>query len=220
MTGTASSSRTWIGTILFLAACAALVFMGDKSASRNALMIPAAIGWVAAFYTLFPMVSKDRRSSLYFAFGIMAFLIYFLHETYGYHDKSRYFPVLIGWAGVALATLDIVSVTETRAAHVINTIFGGELSEPPGKGLRVSREIACLVAISMSVVLIWLFGFLIASPVFVFLWMWLWGRKRILLSLYVAVFTFLFIWVLFQVLFQYDLYHGIVVQWFMDRIQG
>ena len=218
MTTTSGATRTGAG--LFLAACVAFVVMGYQKLSPDMMAIPAAIGWAAALYALRPLVPAERLRSLYFAFGVMAFLIFFLHETYGYHGKVRTFPLLVGWAGVVLSVLDIVSVTETRLGHGINVLFGSAAPAAPSKGLSVRREIACFVAMGAGVVLIYLVGFLIASPVFVFLWMWLWGRKPILRSLYGGIFTFAFIWLLFEVALEYELYRGVLVEWALDMIEG
>jgi hypothetical protein len=128
--------------------------------------------------------------------------------------------LIVGWTGVLLSTLDIVSVTETRLGGAINMIFGSTRSEPLAEGRRVGREIGCFAAMASSVVLIWFFGFLIAAPLFVFLWMQFWGGKTVRESLYGGVSTFAFIWIMFEVLLQYELFRGVAVEWLIERIWG
>ena len=147
----------------------------------------------------------------------MAFLIFFLHETYEFQGKLRIFPLIVGWTGVALSLCDILSLTETRASRVLSVIFGSSLTEIPGEGRRAWREVVCFIAMAMCVVLIWLLGFLIAAPLFVFLWMWLWGKKTLRNALYGGGFTLGFIWLMFEGLLKYELYRGVVVLWVMDK---
>ncbi len=219
MNGAPITMPTKLGAGVFALALAAFAMLHLQAVHQTILAVPAAIGWAAALYAVRPMVQKEKHSSLYFAFGVMAFLIFFLHETYEFTGKVRYFPLIVGWTGVALSVLDILSLTETRIGHAIHTVFGGKLEEAPGEGRKPMREIACFVAMAMSVVLIWLLGFLIASPLFVFLWMRMWGGKTLRSSLYGGVFTLAFIWVLFEWLLQYELYRGELVLWLMDMIQ-
>lgn len=217
MSGLATVTRTW--GVVFVVAVTALVAMRLAELHQTILAVAAAIAWLAALLALRPLVTKDRLTYLYFAFGIMAFLVFFLHETYGYHGKVRYFPLLVGWTGVVLSILDILSLTETRIARVINTFFGAT-HVPTEQGGTLQRELACVIAMSAGVGLVWLVGFLIAAPIFVFLWMWRWGGKSMLTSLYGGVFTFAFIWVLFEALLSYELYRGELVLWLLDQIQA
>ena len=218
MSGIATRSKT--GAAIGVAALLAFVILEIQKMSPSVMAIPAAIGWGAALWALKPMVPAPKQSELYFAFGVMAFLFFFLHETYLVQGKLRYFPLIVGWTGVLLSTLDIVSVTETRAGAAVKLIFGSVSSDPPAAGRRVGREIACFAAMASSVVLIWFFGFLIAAPLFVFLWMRLWGGKAMRVALYGGFFTFAFIWVLFEWLLNYELFRGVAVEWLIERITG
>lgn len=207
------------GAVLALA-LAGFVWMYLAGLHQTAMAIPAAIGWAAALVALRPMVTKEKMSALYFAFGVMAFLIFFLHETYEFAGKLRIFPLIVGWTGIVLSVLDIVSLTETRAARAINTVFGSALSEPPGEGRKPAREVACVLAIGAGVVLIWLLGFLIASPIFVTAWMIFWGGKSLRAGLLGGIFTFAFIWLVFEGLLRYQLYRGEIVLWLIDYFQN
>lgn len=220
MSGAGITTPTRVGGAVFALALAAfLVGHHVMAVHQTILAIPAAIGWAGALYALRPMVREDRKSALYFAFGVMAFLIFFLHETYEFQGKVRYFPLIVGWTGIALSVLDILGLTETRLAHRINTIFAGAIETPAGEGRKAGREIACFLAMLFGLALIWLFGFLVATPLFVFLWMRVWGGKSLRSSFYGGVFTLAFVWVLFEGLLQYELYRGEVVMWLMDKIQ-
>jgi hypothetical protein len=218
MSGIATQSK--IGAAIGVAALVAMVILEIQKMSPTVMAIPAAIGWGAALWALKPMVPAHKQSELYFAFGVMAFLFFFLHETYLYQGKLRYFPLIIGWTGVLLSTLDILSVTDTRVGAVVNLIFGSVRSESLVEGRQVGREIACFAAMASSVLLIWFLGFLIAAPLFVILWMRLWGGKTFRMSFYGGVSTFAFIWIMFEWLLQYELFRGVAVEWLIERLWG
>ena len=217
MSAFTATTRMW--GIIFLGALGVFIAMRVAQLDQNLMAIPAAVGWLAALVALRPLVPRERMSFLYAAFAVMAFLIFFLHETYAFHGKVRYFPLIVGWTGVLLSTLDILSLTETRVARAINTFFGAIHAPAPTEN-PVSREIACMLSMTGAVAMIWLVGFLIASPLFVFLWMWLWGGKALRDAIYGGVFTFIFIWGLFEVLLSYELFRGELVLWLIDRFQG
>ncbi|MFT5540085.1 MAG: hypothetical protein ACI82H_001611 [Alphaproteobacteria bacterium] len=217
MNGATLTGPTKTGAAIFVLAVGAFVVLYTQNLHQTMMAIPAAFGWAAALYALRPMVATEKHDSLYFAFGVMAFLIFFLHETYEFQGKLRIFPLIVGWAGVILSALDILSLTETRISRVLSLVFGSSLSEAPSEDRRAGREIACFAAMAMCVAMIWLLGFLIAGPVFVFLWMWLWGKKTLRNALYGGGFTLAFIWLLFEGLLKYELYRGVVVLWLMDN---
>jgi len=214
------TGKTLASGAVLLASMVAFVAMYTTDLHQTWMAIPAVIGWAAALYGTRPLVARENTSALYFAYGVMAFLIFFLHETYEFHGKMRIFPLIVGWVGVGLSILDILSLTQLRVARLINTVFGSVTSEPADEGRKPAREIACFAAIAAGVVLIWLFGFLIASPLFVAAWMILWGGKSLRHGLYGGVFTFAFIWLLFEGLLRYELYRGEVVLWLIDWIQS
>ncbi len=214
------TGKTLAGGAVLAASLVAFVAMYYGDLHQTWMALPAAIGWAAALYGTRQVVAREKLSALYFAYGVMAFLIFFLHETYEFQGKMRIFPLIVGWVGVGLSILDILSLTNLGVARIINTLFGSAASEPPDEGRKPAREIACFVAIAAGVVLIWLVGFLIASPLFVAAWMIFWGGKTLRQGIYGGVFTFAFIWLLFEGLLRYELYRGEVVLWLIDLIQG
>ncbi len=213
-------AATRAGGALFALAAVAFAAMWLVGTGETAMAAPAVAGWAGALVALRPLVPEKKRTTLYFAFGIMAFLIFFLHETYRLQGTVRYFPLLVGWTGAVLSLLDILSLTDTRPGRAVATFFGSTLTEAPDDERTLGREVACFAAVGGGVLLAWLFGFLIASPLFVFLWMWLWGGKPVRQSLYGAAAIFAFVWILFEVLLSYELYQGIVVEWLVETWRG
>ncbi|MDH3239219.1 MAG: tripartite tricarboxylate transporter TctB family protein [Alphaproteobacteria bacterium] len=204
-----------IGVVVFLAAYLVMLGMGLH---RTILLAPLALGLAALVCALKPMVEVEKQSALYFAIGILAFMIFFLHETYEFKGKERNFPLIIGYAGIVLSLLDIASVTETVAGRFVTRFFGATLDPSEIKPREVRRELLVFGVMVLGVIGIWLFGFLIASPIFVFLWMLLGGGKSVKLSLYVGLGTFVFVYLLFEQILSYELYRGEVTTWIMDMI--
>lgn len=204
-----------IGSLIFLICCALFVYLSYTGASRHGLMVPVAIGWIAALIAMRPVVDDSKRTALYFAFGVLALMAFFIHQTYGYEGKVRNFPLIIGFTGVVLCTLDVLSLSNRTIGRAITQFFGSHLDEKEMSGRSVRRELIAFAAMGGCVLGIWLFGFLAFSPVFVGLWM-LAGGKTVKNALYGSVFTLLFIYLMFEVAFQYELYRGIVFIWLLD----
>lgn len=214
-TGGAPSNATIIGTLALLASGAMFAYLAYTGATRNGLVIPAAFGWIAALAIMRPRVDRDRRAALYFAFGILALMIFFIHQTYGYKGQVRDFPLIVGYTGVVLCILDILSVGGGPVASAITRFFGSHLDESELVGRPLRRELIACAAIGGCVLGIWLFGFLAFSPLFVVLWM-LAGGKTVKNALYGGMFTLIFIYLLFELAFQYELFRGVVFIWLFD----
>ena len=206
---------TIIGAIAFLASCFMLAYLAHTGVSRTGLMVPVTIGWITALITIRPLVDQDKHTALNFAFGIMALMVFFIHETYGYTGKVRNFPLIIGYTGVGLCILDVLSLTNTTIGTTIARLFGSHLDKAELGGRRVQREIIAFAAMGGCVLGIWLFGFLVFSPIFVALWM-IAGGKKVKNAFYGGIFTVLFIYFLFEAAFKYDLYRGVVFIWLLD----
>lgn len=203
------------GWSVFLVCCAVFAWIAASSPPPGALALPAIVGWLGALVATRPMVVAERRASLYFAFGFLALMLFFIDQTYGYEGRVRNFPLIIGYAGVVLALLDIVSLTTSSLGTGITRFFGSHLDEEALGGRSVSRELIVFAAMGGCVLGIWLFGFLVFSPIFVLLWM-LAGGKSFRASFYGGIFTLVFIYLMFEIAFQYELYRGAVFLWLMD----
>lgn len=209
-------SATAKGAGLALLACvAAFLLMFLNGASVSQLMAPVAGGWLALLVAVRPHLSQEKHSALYFAFSVLALMIFFIHETYGYEGRVRNFPLIVGYVATVICLLDIASLTETRAGAAIIQFFGSHLDESEIGGRKVMREIKAFAAMGACVLGIWLFGFLVFSPIFVIAWM-LAGGKTIKSSLYCGVFTVAFIYLMFELAFKYELYRGVVFIWLFD----
>jgi hypothetical protein len=204
----------------FLVFMAAFLGMAQMGISQTILMAPLALAWAVALAGIKPLVDDDKLSALYFAFGIMAFMIFFLHETYELKGKERTFPLIIGYAGIVLSVLDIASVTESAFGRFVTRVLGASLDPDEIKPRSVKRELVVFAIMGLGVLSMWLFGFLIAAPLFVFLWVLIGGGKSLKLSLYVGFATLVFIFGLFELILRYELFRGVVTTWVLEMIFG
>ena len=211
----AQSPLTLIGGLVFLVSAVVFEVMALGKPTLSGLAIPAVIGWIAVLVAAYPLVAPGRRTGLYFALGILALMIFFIHQTYGYSGRVRNFPLIIGYCGVFLCLLDIISLTNNSVGGAVLRFFGSHLQASGDSERKVIRELYAFAAMGGCVLGIWLFGFLGFSPVFVLLWM-LAGGKTFKASVCGGAFSLLFIYLLFELAFQYELYRGVVFIWLLD----
>ena len=209
------SNVTIISSLAFLACCFMFAYLTFVNVSRTGLMVPVVLGWVVALIAMRPLVDRDKHTALYFAFGVMAVMIFFIHETYGYSGKVRNFPLIIGYTGVVICALDVLSLSNRAVGTAITRLFGSQLDEKEMGGRSVKRELITFAAMGSCVLGIWLFGFLAFTPIFVALWM-LAGGKTVKNSLYGGIFTLFSIYLMFEIAFKYELYRGILFIWLLD----
>jgi hypothetical protein len=203
------------GGLVFLLGCIAFGYLASGKPTPGLLALPALIGWFSLLVAARPLIEREKHTALYFALAVLALMIFFIHQTYGYSGKVRNFPLIIGYTGVAMCLLDIMSLTRTGLGAAITGFFGSHLDLDEVSDRKVSRELYAFAAMGGCVLGIWLFGFLVFSPLFVIMWMMV-GRKTLKASVYGGVFTLIFIYLLFELAFKYELYQGVVFVWLLD----
>lgn len=163
------------------------------------------------------LVPPAHRGTIGFAFAVLAFMIFFIFESYDYKSAIRVFPLIIGFSGVVLCILDILSNTDTALGRVVNTVFGTEMAEPkPQAPRKIIKELTIFAWMSGLVLGIYVFGFLVMTIVFVFLWMWVLGGRTLTASLYISIATFGFIYLMFSVILSYELFIGVLFEYLIE----
>lgn len=216
MSATRLPFLTIAGMLVALAAAVMFVVLAWNGASRHYMGIALAVGWLAGLAAARPVVSPGSSSALLFAFAVLGFFMFFVYETYQYEGTVRLFPLLVGYIGIGLAVLDIMSLTASRAGQFVGSIFGAAFDPSNLEGRSVTREIIVILAMCLIVALIYVVGFLISAPLVVMGWMAIAGRKSPLLTLVTGVATFLFIYGLFEVVLRYELYRGLLWPLFFE----
>lgn len=210
MSDTRLSFPTIAGILIAILAAVVFVVLAWSGASRHYMGVALAVGWIAGLAGARPVVARGSDSALFFAFALLGFFMFFVYETYQYEGTVRLFPLIIGYIGIALAIMDILSLTATRAGQVVGSVFGAAFDPSNLEGRSVSREIAVMLAMCLIVGLIYVLGFLIATPLVVMGWLAIAGRKSPVLTIVTGTATFLFVYLLFEVVLQYELYRGLV----------
>lgn len=201
---------TVAGGAVALAAVVAFFVLINAGASRTVFGMAGAVAWLGFLLAVRPFVQRESMSAFWFAFALLAFFIFFVDQTYEYEGRVRLFPLLIGYLGIILSVLDILSLTAGRAGEIVTRSFGKAFDPTNLHGRNAVRELLVIGAICLIVVAIYLFGFLVATPLCVAVWMLVGGRKPMGLTLATAAGAFVFVWVLFELALRYELYRGLI----------
>ena len=211
------SNATIIGTLAFLASCAMFVYLAYVGVSRTGLVVPVWLGWVTALISMRSIVDREKHTALYIAFGVLALMVTFLHETYGYTGNVRNIPLIIGYTGIVICILDVLGLSNRDLGTAITPFLSRHLEKKEMSGRTVTRALIIVAAMGGYVLGIWLFGFLAFSPVFVVLWM-LAGGKTVKNVLYGGLVTLVFIYLVFEISFKFELFRGILFIWLLDEL--
>ncbi len=161
------------------------------------------------------ILAAEKRGSLYFALGLFALTVVFIYLSYAYPPEVRLFPLMVGYTGLILCTLDLIGLTDTALGRIIDTVFSGKAVEETGKAPKfapkLSRQLIAMAWMVGLTIGIYLIGFMAMVPVYVFSSMLFQGKKSVKQCAYGAVGATVFIWVLFEFLLKYDLYRGVFV---------
>lgn len=146
---------------------------------------------------------------------ILAVGVIYLIWARTYPSDMNAVPTLVAWLTIILASIDATSHTETRIGAAIRRFVGqtsaeassgDEKSVTPG-WLPVIFSILWPLAYVVAVIVA---GFLLATPVYIVLYMTMFGRKPLLMSTLTALITTAAIWIVFELLFHYPLFPGVL----------
>lgn len=185
----------------------ALMYAG---VGRHIFGIALLVGWAAALLAAQPLVDRNARSALWFAFALLGFFLLFVDETYEYTGKVRLFPLMIGYVGIAFSIFDILSLTNSRVGSFVTGMFGKAFDVRNLEGRVVSREVAVIAAMCLIVVVILVLGFLPATLLVVMIWMLVAGGKSLKAAVLTGLGSLVFVYGLFELVLQYELYRGLL----------
>lgn len=164
--------------------------------------------------------APEKRGALYFALGLFSLTVFFIYLSYDYVPNVRLFPLMVGYTGLILCTLDLISLTDTALSRIINTVFsgtaaekaGGETGKIPKVAPKLSRQLTAMAWMVGLTIGIYIVGFMVMVPVYVFSSMYFQGKKSVKKCAYGAVSTTVFVWVMFEFLLKYELYRGLFAE--------
>ena len=139
----------------------------------------------------------------------------FLVMTYQLPVTARAMPSLVGWAGMGLAGLDLVSRTGgklgrslMKALNPAGLQAGDEqVAEAPSGRWPLVTGIGLVVLLVSAFILA---GVLIAAPLTIFTALTIANRRQLVSNLVIAGGTTGVIWLLFSVLLRLHLYSGVL----------
>jgi hypothetical protein len=138
----------------------------------------------------------------------------FLAWAQDYPPKAAAVPTLVAAITIVLSLVDLASCTQTRLGRALRLLVASENAiewkvdgDQEAGSRRVAGSLFWLLAYLAGVLLA---GFLPATPLYVFLYMKLHGGRSIPASALTALGTTLGIWLVFELLFRYPLYPGLL----------
>ena len=145
-------------------------------------------------------------------------MILFIVTSYKYNLTDRMFPLMVGYVAIPLLLLDLLTLTNTSIGEKISIMIAAktptQIDDEADDTVRSIRtELMVFLWMALLVLGIYLTGFLPVIPVFVFCWMKFRGGYGLAMSGYLAIGTIVFIYVLFELILQYELYPGIYLYW-------
>ncbi len=148
------------------------------------------------------------------ALAVLAIGIGFLAWAKTYPPEAAAVPVLVAWLTIVLALIDAAARTETALGRALRRVVSAEQViewKADGDGeaspRRVASSVFWLLAYLAGVALA---GFLVATPLYVFLYVKLHGGHPARAGALTAIGTTLGVWIVFQLLFRYPLYPGLL----------
>jgi hypothetical protein len=148
------------------------------------------------------------------ALFMLSISVGFLLWAQSYPGNAGGMPVLVAWIMIALTLIDAVSQLETPFGRWLRRLVTAERIvewKPEGdEDASLGRVLLSIGWVAGYVVLVYLVGYLISTPVYMFLYMVLHGQHSVRNSALVTAGTTLAIWLTFEVAFKYPLYPGIL----------
>ena len=136
----------------------------------------------------------------------------FIGLSYQYGEKTRTFPLLVGWTTLVLLVVEFISQGETRLGRTLLRFLSGKTtsattSERPSNATP-ARELSAFLWIFSLLLMVMVAGFYISIPVYVFVYLRFFARKSLVLSSSIAVLLTAFLWALFDFFMGYQLFYG------------
>lgn len=152
-----------------------------------------------------PKVIRSVAAPIVLIAGSLALLVW----SSTFNQTARQVPMLVSGAMLVLSIFDLVCRFDVAALRPLSDFWGAdfrnrEMRHNPrasAEANQISWMIACVAAML-------LIGFLSAVPLFVFSYMKVNGRRPWIESMVTAIFVFAFVYVVFEVLLEYELYRG------------
>jgi hypothetical protein len=126
-----------------------------------------------------------------------------------FNQTARQVPMLVAGAMLVLSIFDFVCRLDRPSLRPLRDFWGADFANREMRhNPRWTAEVGQILWMISCVVAMLLIGFLPAVPLFVFLYMVINGRRPVIESLATAAIVFAFVYVVFEILLDYQLYRG------------
>ena len=151
---------------------------------------------------------KELRRSLLPSVATLFFVVAYLVAGYMTLDETtRYVPLMTGAVTFILLVIDIIRVIVRGGAQSGSWVVeGGGVNVPESRG----REFAAVLLVAAGVGAIYLLGFIVAIPLYLFASIAFLGQQSIRVAAIVALLTSLVIYLVFEVMLDYQLFRGML----------
>ena len=160
------------------------------------------------------MIAGAHWKNLSAALLVLFASIVFVFWARTYSGESRTMPELVAWATIVLASIDVLIQFDTAPSRWLRRLVSAKrIVEWKMEGEENATLGSVLWAVGWVAgytVVLYFFGFLIATPIYVLLYMIFHGGHSVRNSVLTAAGTTLAIWLTFEVLFKYPLYPGVL----------
>lgn len=150
---------------------------------------------------------SQRGLELTVALLIVLLAVAVLFTAYSYSRSSGLFPVFVGWIFLGLTLLELVlQITAMRHGAVPGV--AEPASAAAGEGS--TREFGGFLWLGLLLLVLFVAGFLVATPVFLFTFLRFAARRSVSSSVSLALGATVFVYLVFEWLLKYQLYRGVL----------
>ncbi len=149
----------------------------------------------------------DRKIEQIFSWFLFLLFIFLFFATWSYGAKARLVPLLMLVPGIILTGIHL-----GRIHRQPDLIMEEGVAEEDGESFEINapfdQEMWMVAWFIGFAALIWLIGFLVATPLFLILYLRLWAKEKWRRTLPLAVITTLCIYLIMEWAFKIILYRG------------
>lgn len=156
-------------------------------------------------------IASPAVRSVYAPIVWLAFCAGFVVWSYDLDSVSRAAPLLVGYAGLILGALDLVSRFEGAVPNAIRVAMGAGFDRPEiTHNPKFCAELIQFGWMALFVVMVLFIGVLPAVPIYVLASMRMNGGRTWKESIIASVATLVFVFVVFEVFLAFELYRGVL----------
>jgi len=149
----------------------------------------------------------QSKGELIFSFFLLALIGWFIIDAFSYRLQVRITPLVIGIPAAVLAAAKII--LDLSRPKKPSYELDGYLRSVKIRNVRMRQEHVTFILLIGFVALIFLFGFLIAIPLFLFFQLKFLNSERWPTAIGISVGTCIFSYVLFVLIFEIPLFGGV-----------